>query len=235
MAIFSRYAHLDTVLNTSSSPISTVITAIAQNRLCCCVTKDSTGIDASTVGLRFLKRVVEMHRAAAKCESPSLPDSTPRTCQIATMALPPPRGGGAAPPPGSGGLPSTMSSSSSGPFSRLPTPGFAGYNLAWSPFYPDRMAVAGSANYGLVGNGRLHLVGVNSAGPQAGLPQLNVQKTCVGRDEVGMALHSAPQINIQTSQFPLFGFAISSSPPFSDTTHKTASTTWHGRNYTKIN
>lgn len=31
-------------------------------------------------------------------------------------------------------------------FSRLRTQGLAGYNLAWSPFYPDKLAVAGSAN-----------------------------------------------------------------------------------------
>jgi hypothetical protein len=34
----------------------------------------------------------------------------------------------------------------SAPFTRLRTPGLAGYNLAWSPFYPDRLAVAGAAN-----------------------------------------------------------------------------------------
>lgn len=34
----------------------------------------------------------------------------------------------------------------SAPFSRLRTNGFAGYNVAWSPFYPDKLAVAGSAN-----------------------------------------------------------------------------------------
>lgn len=49
----------------------------------------------------------------------------------------------------------------------LHTPGFAHYNLAWSPFHSDRLAVASSANYGLVGNGRLHLA---SAGMAPGLP-----------------------------------------------------------------
>ena len=29
---------------------------------------------------------------------------------------------------------------------RYPTPGYAGYNVAWSPFFPDRLAVASSAN-----------------------------------------------------------------------------------------
>ncbi|KAK2463554.1 hypothetical protein APHAL10511_004305 [Amanita phalloides] len=42
----------------------------------------------------------------------------------------------------------------------LQTPGFAHYSLAWSPFHPSRLALASSANFGLVGNGRLHLVSV---------------------------------------------------------------------------
>jgi len=44
------------------------------------------------------------------------------------------------------------------PLGVLQTPGFAHYSLAWSPFIPSRFAVASSANYGLVGNGRLHIV-----------------------------------------------------------------------------
>ncbi|PFH51782.1 hypothetical protein AMATHDRAFT_74676 [Amanita thiersii Skay4041] len=43
----------------------------------------------------------------------------------------------------------------------LHTPGFAHYSLAWSPFHTTRLALASSANYGLVGNGRLHLVTVS--------------------------------------------------------------------------
>ena len=27
-----------------------------------------------------------------------------------------------------------------------PTPGFAGYNVAWSPFFADKFAVVGAAN-----------------------------------------------------------------------------------------
>ncbi|SPO32640.1 related to PEX7 - peroxisomal import protein, peroxin [Ustilago trichophora] len=44
------------------------------------------------------------------------------------------------------------------PLARVRTPGFAGYGLAWSPFFDRRLAVASSANYGLVGNGRLHIL-----------------------------------------------------------------------------
>ncbi|KAG0148626.1 hypothetical protein CROQUDRAFT_654713 [Cronartium quercuum f. sp. fusiforme G11] len=38
------------------------------------------------------------------------------------------------------------------------TPGFAGYACAFSPYYPTKLAVATAANFGLVGNGRLHVV-----------------------------------------------------------------------------
>ncbi|KNZ55465.1 hypothetical protein VP01_2670g6 [Puccinia sorghi] len=37
-------------------------------------------------------------------------------------------------------------------------PGFAGYSCAYSPFYPNRLAIASAANFGLVGNGRLHIL-----------------------------------------------------------------------------
>ena len=36
--------------------------------------------------------------------------------------------------------------------------GFAGYSCAYSPFYPNRLAIASAANFGLVGNGRLHIL-----------------------------------------------------------------------------
>ncbi|WFC99057.1 peroxisomal targeting signal 2 receptor [Malassezia yamatoensis] len=45
------------------------------------------------------------------------------------------------------------------------TPGFAGYNVAWSPFFAEKFAVVGAANYGLVGNGRLHIFGRNASLP----------------------------------------------------------------------
>lgn len=55
---------------------------------------------------------------------------------------------------------------------RCRTETFAGYSVAWSPFYPARLAVASSQNFGLVGNGRLHLLSV--APPAA----LNIDKLC---------------------------------------------------------
>ncbi|KAG9313097.1 WD40 repeat-like protein [Chiua virens] len=44
-----------------------------------------------------------------------------------------------------------------GPPAALQTPGFAHYAVAWSPFHNTRIALASAANFGLVGNGRLHL------------------------------------------------------------------------------
>ncbi|KIS68509.1 uncharacterized protein UMAG_03596 [Mycosarcoma maydis] len=54
------------------------------------------------------------------------------------------------------------------PLARVRTPGYAGYSIAWSPFFAHRLAVASSANYGLVGNGRLHILSLSppaSSGP----------------------------------------------------------------------
>ncbi|KAF8966358.1 WD40-repeat-containing domain protein [Flammula alnicola] len=56
----------------------------------------------------------------------------------------------------------------------LQTPGFAHYAVAWSPFHTTRLALASAANFGLVGNGRLHLVSVNSS--PAGPPRLGLDK-----------------------------------------------------------
>ncbi|POW01034.1 hypothetical protein PSTT_12764, partial [Puccinia striiformis] len=49
---------------------------------------------------------------------------------------------------------------------RYETPGFSGYSCAYSPFYADKLAVATAANFGLVGNGRLHIL---QADPTASL------------------------------------------------------------------
>ncbi|SAM09444.1 hypothetical protein [Absidia glauca] len=45
-------------------------------------------------------------------------------------------------------------------FTRFRTEGFNGYSVKWSPFYENKLAVACSSNFGLVGNGRLYLLGV---------------------------------------------------------------------------
>ena len=44
----------------------------------------------------------------------------------------------------------------------LHTPGFAHSNISWSPFHNTRIAVASSANYGIIGNGRLFIASASS-------------------------------------------------------------------------
>ncbi|TNY17713.1 WD40-repeat-containing domain protein [Rhodotorula diobovata] len=51
------------------------------------------------------------------------------------------------------------------PFKRLRTDGFANYSVAFSPFYPGKLALAGAANFGLVGNGRLSIVTQDAPAP----------------------------------------------------------------------
>lgn len=46
------------------------------------------------------------------------------------------------------------------------TPGFNPYAVKYSPYYDSRLAVATSANYGIVGNGRLYCLGLSAAGVQ---------------------------------------------------------------------
>ena len=44
------------------------------------------------------------------------------------------------------------------------TQGFNGYAVKYSPFFDSRIAVASAANFGLVGNGRLHILGLTAGG-----------------------------------------------------------------------
>lgn len=44
------------------------------------------------------------------------------------------------------------------------TQGFNGYSVKYSPFFDSRIAVASSANFGLVGNGRLYILGLTPNG-----------------------------------------------------------------------
>lgn len=49
------------------------------------------------------------------------------------------------------------------PTLRTRTAGFAHHGLKFSPFFDNRFAVASGANFGLIGNGRVHLM---TLGPQ---------------------------------------------------------------------
>jgi hypothetical protein len=44
------------------------------------------------------------------------------------------------------------------------TTGFNGYAVQYSPFFDSRLACAASANFGLVGNGRLYVLGLTPTG-----------------------------------------------------------------------
>ena len=44
------------------------------------------------------------------------------------------------------------------------TQGFNGYSVKYSPFFDSRIAVASAANFGLVGNGRLYVLGLTANG-----------------------------------------------------------------------
>ena len=55
---------------------------------------------------------------------------------------------------------------------RVKTPGFTHNALAFSPFFDDRIAVASGQNFGLVENGRVHIL-------QLGPRGLQVVKWCV--------------------------------------------------------
>lgn len=60
------------------------------------------------------------------------------------------------------------------PTPALHTPGFSHYSVTWSPFHNTRISLASAANFGLVGNGRLHLVTstLSNAGSNLSLDKL---------------------------------------------------------------
>lgn len=47
---------------------------------------------------------------------------------------------------------------------RYHMPGYSGYGIQYSPFYDNKLAVATGSNYGLVGNGKLIILDINSQG-----------------------------------------------------------------------
>lgn len=49
-------------------------------------------------------------------------------------------------------------------FVRCRTPAFAHHSIAFSPFFDDVIAVASGANFGIVGNGRVHIMRYGAQG-----------------------------------------------------------------------
>ena len=50
------------------------------------------------------------------------------------------------------------------PVLRATTPTFAHHSVEFSPFFETRLALASGANYGLLGNGRLHVLELGPGG-----------------------------------------------------------------------
>ncbi len=59
----------------------------------------------------------------------------------------------------------------------LHTPGFAHSNVAWSPFHTTRIAIASSANYGIIGNGRLFIASILPS--SSGVADIKLDKSSV--------------------------------------------------------
>ncbi len=62
------------------------------------------------------------------------------------------------------------------------TQGFNGYAVKYSPFVDSRIAVASGANFGLVGNGRLYILGLTAKGIVAEkwyVPSLQLLALCI--------------------------------------------------------
>ncbi|CAK7269175.1 peroxisomal targeting signal 2 receptor [Sporothrix epigloea] len=54
------------------------------------------------------------------------------------------------------------------PMLEFRTPGFNPYAVQYSPYYDSRVAVASSANFGIIGNGKLFVLELTAAGVQVG-------------------------------------------------------------------
>jgi len=76
------------------------------------------------------------------------------------------------------------------------SPGFAHYSLAWSPFLNNTLAVAASANYGLIGNGRLNILSVDPSLASGPTPQRQYVTTSMGLQGKKLRL-----TNVQNTRF----------------------------------
>lgn len=76
------------------------------------------------------------------------------------------------------------------------TQGFNGYAVKYSPFFDSRLAVASSANFGLVGNGRLHILGLTPKG-------IVVENQYVEYPQLSSAAHNLLRFDTQDSLYDL--------------------------------
>ena len=94
------------------------------------------------------------------------------------------------------------------------SPGFAHYSLAWSPFLGNTIAVAASANYGLVGNGRLNILSVDPGLASGIIPQRQYVTALIQRESI-VKSHGRPDSIPKTCCTTLHGVKptrIKSSP-----------------------
>lgn len=70
------------------------------------------------------------------------------------------------------------------------TQGYNPYAVKYSPYYDSRIAVAASANFGIVGNGRVFALGLTAQGVQVektyvrGIPPSLKDTLCAGADTI---------------------------------------------------
>ncbi|KAI9692807.1 MAG: peroxisomal targeting signal 2 receptor [Bogoriella megaspora] len=91
------------------------------------------------------------------------------------------------------------------------TQGFNGYSVKYSPFFDSRIAVAASANFGLVGNGRLLILGLTPNGivteklfdTQDGLFDLTWSESHENQVLVASGDGSIKLFDIALSEFPI--------------------------------
>jgi len=73
----------------------------------------------------------------------------------------------------------------------LPTPGFAGHGVQFSPFDERRVAIAGGQHFGIVGNGRLFVAAVD---PVVGAQVLSVYDSQEGLYDVAWSENNNNQL-----------------------------------------
>ncbi|KAH3679723.1 hypothetical protein WICMUC_000754 [Wickerhamomyces mucosus] len=92
------------------------------------------------------------------------------------------------------------------------TRGYSGYAVKYSPFYDNKLAVATSANYGLVGNGRLYILSIQPNGEivndisfdtQDGLFDLSWSETHSNHILTANGDGSLKLFDIKINQFPI--------------------------------
>lgn len=95
------------------------------------------------------------------------------------------------------------------------TRGYNGYGVKYSPFFDNKLAVATAANYGLVGNGKLFILGIDNAG---NIHQENSWETQDGLFDVAWSELNENQVvvasgdglvkmfDLKVGQFPVMNF-----------------------------